>query len=157
MPNVPQLTVSQMEEFANTFLKENFNLSLKIPISVNNRLTRSLGRLLISKGYYSDYAVRIEISGRFLKYNSKEDILDTIKHECVHYALFILKKPYTDDSYEFISTCKRLGVGLSGSKKLKAPGYTYACSQGCKFSSQRRKNLDYIICKKHNLQFTQIS
>src|SRR5690625_1649013 len=84
------VTIQELEEFSIDFLASNYDLAFTIPIKRNNRLTRALGRY---RHYLSGNPINIELSGRLLDYGTKETILDTLKHELIHHALHMLKKP----------------------------------------------------------------
>ncbi|WP_250130053.1 SprT-like domain-containing protein [Jeotgalicoccus sp. WY2] len=69
----------------------------------------------------------IVMSHSFLINNSKETILDVLYHECVHYALYTLKKPYRDSDREFTETLERLGIAKTRTYKYKGQAYLYEC------------------------------
>lgn len=152
------LSINEMEKYAQKFLSKNFNLELTVPISLNNRLTRSLGRFIYKRSQLKNIKepLGIEISSKFLKYNSNEDVLDTLKHELIHYALFMLDEPFLDHDKKFIETCKKLGVGLTGSKTLKSPKHEYKCPHGCLVTRHRRFNINRYVCKAHKASFELI-
>lgn len=87
-----------LTSFAKDFLKENYNINIDIPIKINNRLKRSMGRLIING--MSRHPESIELAGFLLEYGTNSVIVDTLKHELIHYACFVLGKPYRDgDAY----------------------------------------------------------
>lgn len=95
---------------ANDFLVENYNLKLRIPILINNRLKATLGRFCYNK---KGEALSIELSSDLIKYGHPYHKLDTLKHELIHYALFEKGIPNSDNDIEFISELKRLKVGAT--------------------------------------------
>lgn len=98
--------LEELRKQANEFLQEHYSLELKIPIEVNNRLSVTMGALV----FYEDKPIVIEISGPVMKYGTKAAILDILKHELIHYALFILGKPYFDGQTYFENELKKHGV-----------------------------------------------
>mgnify|MGYP003481005361 FL=1 len=89
-------------------------MNLNIPIEINGRLTRTLGAF-----YHNNYrALKIGISkkqviGAVIDGNI-EPILDTLRHEVVHYAMYTLKKGYNDGDKDFEDAIAKLNIGASG-------------------------------------------
>ena len=112
----------QMTIFANNFLKDEFNLELSAPIEICGRLTRTGGSFHYNSRLKK--SLKIKMSERFiacalLDNDGIEAILDILKHELVHHALFELDKPCRDGDYEFESTLARLHIGASGATNDK--------------------------------------
>lgn len=113
----------QLEAYAKKFLEKNYNTYLTIPIKISGRLTSTGGHF---KGRISG-GVRepmdIQLSERFIAsalhdgQDGLEAILDTLKHELVHYVLFKQGKDFSDGDYEFESELARLDIGASGSTR----------------------------------------
>ena len=132
-----KLTLEEIEDIIKEFLWENYKLELKIPISINGRLTSVMGRFTWKKykGFTVDgrvgEPVDIQISKKYLQYGSKDDIVDTIKHEAVHYALFVKGLPHSDGDKHFEEELKRLGVTATETSSYKFPRnvrvYTCKC------------------------------
>lgn len=102
------------EKEAVYFLRNNFDLNLDIPIEINARLTRT-------HGYFSHTqkkALKISMSKKFISsavlMGEIDAVIDTLRHELVHYALFKLGKKYSDGDYEFENKLKELNIGASG-------------------------------------------
>ena len=114
------------EAYANEFLEKNYNTSLTVPIKISGRLTSTGGyfRGVIRGGVRKP--MEIQMSERFIAsalhdgQEGLEAILDTLKHELVHYVLFKTGKEFHDGDYDFESELARLDIGASGatSKKL---------------------------------------
>ena len=115
------MKVKQLEEIANEFLEE-YGMTLKIPIVINNRLRKLMGAFV----YTNSEPVRIEIAGDMIKYAHSDFIIDTLKHELIHYALYEMKQPFDDKDQNFINECNRLGVTLSGTNYVGL-GYEVKC------------------------------
>lgn len=115
---------SEMERYAQRFLKDNFDLNLGIPINIDGRLTRTGGSFHFMRNMRQ--ATQIKMSERFI-YGALQDdaegveaILDVLRHELVHYALF--KKgsnEFSDGQPEFERTLKELNIGASGATNEK--------------------------------------
>lgn len=89
---------SEVESYCKSFLKDNYNLELTIPIKINSRLTSSLGRFIHTSK--SRKPLRLEFSKKFLESGNPSDILKVIKHECIHLSLCVQNKPFDDgDEY----------------------------------------------------------
>ncbi len=108
--------LGMLENEAKYLLKTKFEkeLNLNIPIEINGRLTRTLGAF-----YHNNYrALKIGISkkqviGAVIDGNI-EPILDTLRHEVVHYAMYTLKKGYNDGDKDFEDALAKIGVSSSG-------------------------------------------
>src|SRR5699024_5373840 len=98
------MTEEQLTHYAKHFLLENFQLSLRIPIKRNNRLRSSYGRFVYNK---QREPLRIEIAGLMFDYATKEVMYNVLRHECIHYALFILGKPHRDGEAYFEAVLKQ--------------------------------------------------
>lgn len=99
------MNVSILTNYAEKFLQENFGLSLAIPIERNNRLRSSYGCFV-----YDDKegkALRIEIAGLMFDYAREEAIYSVLRHECIHYALYVLKRPHRDGDAYFEAMLRR--------------------------------------------------
>ncbi|WP_395940833.1 SprT-like domain-containing protein [Bacillus sp. FJAT-22090] len=70
-------------------------------MAINSRLSSTLGVFFYNKNNMRP--VKLEFSKKFLQYGKLDDIKKTIKHECIHYALFMKKKPYRDGEEHFES------------------------------------------------------
>lgn len=123
-------SAADLEKIASEFLQENYNMELEIPININGRLSRALGRF----DYYRHgrKAVKIHISKKLVDYHPVEDVIDTLKHELVHYAVFSNNKgqEHRDGHEVFESELKRLGIGRTGTLKGLHPKHVYSCT-GC--------------------------
>lgn len=127
---VTMITHTELVEVAETFLAENFGLGLNVPLEINNRLTSTLGKVTVetNRRTREHNPIRISLSGRMIKYASRECVIDTLKHECIHYALVLKKLPFLDSDTMFIETCKSLNVSLSHTVFVT---YLHECSH-CK-------------------------
>lgn len=105
----------EMCNFADKFLMDNYGLKRSIPIRISNRLKNSLG-------YFTEYvdapqgegAVSITINTIMMNHATLEALHDTLKHELVHYALYMTGKPYLDGDDYFEKEIARLGISSTG-------------------------------------------
>lgn len=115
--------LNEAKTFANNFLMENFNMRLEIPIKMNGRLTRTMGRYLARNYFGSVIPKSIELSKTYLVaaliVGDLEEIYDTLKHELVHYALSVQGKNYSDGDYDFEKKLYELNISSSGSTPVR--------------------------------------
>jgi SprT-like protein len=141
-----KITVHQLTKIAEEFLKKEYDMELTVPIRFNGRLKTALGRAKFTRrGSFSDYKPeRIELSKNLIANYTDEEIVDVLKHELVHYACFMLGKPYDDGEKYFENELKRLGVVGTGVLKYKGKMHVYACNQCKQTVAQRaRKTSKY--------------
>ncbi|MGG1571628.1 SprT-like domain-containing protein [Fictibacillus sp. NRS-1165] len=143
------LKVSMVELYqeAENFLNEHFGLSLEVPIRVAARMTRTMGCF---KHYRSwNRPIEIKLSEKMLTHHDPEVSIDVLRHELIHYALYMLQQPYKDKDENFKSTCRRLGVALTRTYQFKGEIYTYGCASGCsEWKFKTRRNFDRHHCRK---------
>jgi len=106
------IKLETLEDVANAFLQKEYGLTLDIPIIRNNRYRRTMGAFVreydeTTNGYIPS---KIEIAGWVLERCHVDAVIDTLKHECVHYALYTLGIPHSDGQAEFEAELKRLGI-----------------------------------------------
>lgn len=87
----------KIKEICEDFLKEAYGLELEIPVRINKRLRRSLGRFIEKRGE----AYKIEFSAILITNGTADQMISVIVHECIHYALFKLGRNYKDGQEEF--------------------------------------------------------
>lgn len=95
---------AELEELSG-MVQDEFN----IPVRVNGRLTRTLGRVMSKgsdlMGWTPEY---MEFSKQFLESASENDILETIKHEWCHYYITKTTRESHGHDYAFQSLCDRV-------------------------------------------------
>lgn len=135
------MTTYELEKYANTFLQENFDMSLNIPITINGRLTKTMGCLVLSRiGFTEMKPKEIQIATRTL--NSPRDfVLDVLRHELVHYALVRLGKPYMDGHPYFENTLKRLGISSTNTTSSRAYNKNHVYSCKCENDHKRARRI----------------
>lgn len=120
-----QLTLTDLTQIASEFLRDEYGLALEIPIKRNNRFSRVLGRVIFDHEWTPE---RIEISGELFKYGADEAIIDTLKHELVHYALCVKGEPFDDGHPHFEAELKRLSISSTEQTSL-GPSAVYSCDK----------------------------
>lgn len=106
------MNINEMKKFSQTFLKTTYGIDMEIPLTINNRLKTTCGRFRykINRRTGATSPLAVEMNGFFVKNNTKDVVVDVLKHELVHYALFTLGKPHSDGHPVFERELKRLGV-----------------------------------------------
>lgn len=99
--------IYQLKNYAKKFLKDNYNLDLVVPLSLNGRMQRTCGWFKYTR---SGQPVSIELNKFFVENNDPTTVLDVLRHECIHYALFMQGKPNKDGHPVFENELNRLGV-----------------------------------------------
>ena len=144
------MTLKDLHRFAEEFLQEEFDMSLNIPIKLNGRLKRAGGRFISSQDYFTreHTALEIDLNKTVYENNPIDVILDILKHELVHYALFEKGLPYKDGDRVFENTLTRLGVSSTNTLKVKTKAHVYKCDCGRQFikrNTRLAKNM-YFPC-----------
>lgn len=91
------------------------HIILDVPVSINGRLTRAMGRVCYE--VISDIYVpkRIEFSRNLIENASDEDILQVIKHEYVHYFL-MTEDPTVNHHHDAVFKRKCAEIGCTHDK-----------------------------------------
>lgn len=133
------MTVEELQTIAYDFLDVNYGIPLSIPIERNNRLKRKMGRFTVWVCEDCDeIPYSIEIAGFMFEYAADEVVIDTVLHECVHYALFQMGLPYEDGSPTFETELKRHGIGATETNYVGVI-YTVKCADCGKVGESCRK------------------
>lgn len=95
-------------------------ITLDVPVAINGRLTRAMGRVkyieIGSVAYASEYAPeKIEFARNLIENASDEDILQVIKHEYVHYFLLVTE-PTVNHNHDAAFKCKCAAIGCTHNK-----------------------------------------
>lgn len=141
------LTEYQLEKYANKFLKENYNMTLTVPLKINGRLRTTFGRFRYRR-YRSGASIplSVELNRFFVENNEPAIVLDVLRHELVHYALYMQDKPCSDGHPVFENELKRLGIvsqSTIGKYEIKSKPvkiHTYECAD-CGLEYKRKRAL----------------
>lgn len=134
------MTISELTKYAEKFLAENYGFKLAIPIRRNNRLTRSLGRYLQLTPGYAPY--KIDLSGRLLDYGTPTVIIDTLKHELIHYAVHCLGEDWRDGAKYFENELKKHRVSSTNTNKVGIRYLTKCRSCGMESETKVKKQAE---------------
>lgn len=132
------MKIEDLVKHAEDFVTKNFNLELDAPVLINARLKASLGVFVTIYDRFNNLeGMEINLSKRLIDYYTDDEIISILEHELVHYCLFVTDQPYDDDAIEFIETCNRLNVPLTGTLKKKGKYHAYKCK--CCYHYEGRK------------------
>ena len=116
----------QLKKYSEEFLEKNYNTELTIPIKISGRLTSTGGYFKYRRLHGNEKEpIEIQISERFIAsaihdgQEGLEAILDTVKHELVHYVLCKQGRDFHDGDDDFESELARLDIGASGATNKK--------------------------------------
>lgn len=119
------MTIEELTEHAEVFLRKNYDMELAIPIRRNGRLKRTLGQFISVK----QQAECIEIAGFLMDYAAKEIVLDVLYHELIHYALFSQRRSYYDGCIEFENELRKHGVTSTNTYVHVGKYVVYLCAE----------------------------
>lgn len=106
-----------------------------IPIFINSRLRRSLGRCVSSYDYsvHEYLPQRLEFSKMLLENGSDEEIQSVIEHECCHYIVTVITGERHGHDNWFKKICRAVGCSCNGcSIELKKEDSVYKYNVVCK-------------------------
>lgn len=129
----------KLESDAREFLLEAYGLELKIPVVVNSRLKSTYGRFIHRDIRNTRQSLRIEMGKNYIEHQEWQTIYETLKHECIHYALYELGKPYKDGHPLFESELKKHGSHSTGTVAYRGKVVQYGCPCCNKVWSKRKK------------------
>ncbi|HLQ96685.1 MAG TPA: SprT-like domain-containing protein [Pseudogracilibacillus sp.] len=124
-----------LEKFAAHFLQEHYHISLSIPVERNNRLKSTHGRFVMK----NNRPQKIELAGHLLNYGAVDYIYGVLKHECIHYALFVLGKGHMDGDPVFEAELKKYHAPMT--RTLKIGNYiVFTCDHcGNRIETRRKR------------------
>lgn len=137
--NIKQLEL-ELTWAADEFLIEEFALELEIPIRISRRMSKTFGSFAFTRSRKTGKqdAKEIVISANLIEHHPWEDVIDTLKHECVHYALFELGKPYRDGDAYFENTLRAHGISSTQTTEYRGFVQVYECK---KCSTQYKRHM----------------
>jgi SprT-like protein len=149
------LTMYQLKMYADKFLKDTYGMDLIVPLELNGRLNTTCGRFISTRNR-RDGSVRpkiVELNKTFVQNNEPVVVLDVLRHELVHYALFMQGKPNSDGHPVFENELKRLGIVSQKTidqYQIASKKQVYACSDCSntwKMARKLRNNGKYHKCQ----------
>lgn len=141
------LSLEDVKEIINSFMKENFDLELDIPVEWSTRLKRRWGYFRIQyfssditykgmefkSGESLEGSLKIIINKELSTATNRDLAIKVIKHEALHYVLYKLGKPFQDGNDYFEREIERLNLVSSGvSQKdlgINLPYWVWECSE----------------------------
>lgn len=119
--------------------------SLKIPVKINGRLSKSLGQMVYSCRH--NKPLSIEFSKELISGIYKiETVESVIKHEVTHLVLFVRGEEFRDGSKNFEDTIKK--IGGTSTRTIKALRNYHAkcscCGERCLTTSKKSTYKKYI-------------
>lgn len=129
---------------------------IQVPVTVNPRLTATLGRVkYMGLGNKTYIAKAIEFSKNLLETGTDNDIMNVIKHEYVHYFLVETTNVNHGHDHVFKDKCKAIGCEhtkthnpLENEGKFKYEVWCNNCGLIATYSRMGKtlKNLDSCSC-----------
>lgn len=117
-------------KMAEYYVRKYWGVELTCPIEFVNRDWKSMSAYFQSNKKTRE--CKIVMSHIVNARRPVEDILATLKHELVHWYLWIIGKPHRDDDEEFIRECLRIGASISKTKKAQDAYRKYCEKEGVK-------------------------
>lgn len=92
------------------------NVKVTIPVNINGRLTRTLGRVKYVVNTMSGECTptQMEFSKQLLETSSDKSIRDVLLHECAHYIVTMRTGEEHGHDYMFKAVCAELGTTNDG-------------------------------------------
>lgn len=104
---------------------------LRIPVTWNGRLTRSMGRFVYRLQGTKREPVQIEMSKYAAQFIDRDIFIAVLLHEMSHYHLFIQNKPFHDHHPVFEQELRRVGAISTNTVRLPVKVYKLSCKK-CK-------------------------
>lgn len=108
------MTVEDIKEYCReAFEKASYDFDyFGIEVSINGRLTRTLGRCLYKRDIITNDIIptKIEISKQLLETSTLDDIISIIYHECCHALVTIETGEKHGHDAVFKAMCKKVGT-----------------------------------------------
>lgn len=122
-------------------IKRYWGMDCEIPIHINGRLKKTLGRYLYETEQNGVIPIAIELSKEMIEHANKRFILLILKHEVCHYILSIKDLPFLDGDDVFEQELIRIG---SLSTKEMSIEYRVQCTRcqrvyRCKNNQEAKK------------------
>jgi SprT-like protein len=128
-----KLSMYQLQMYAKKFLKDNYNMDLVVPLELNGRLQTCCGRFISVRNRRSGESKPkiVELNKTFVENNEPTVVLDVLRHELVHYALFMQGRPNSDGHPVFEGELRKLGIVSQKTidqYQIASKKQVYACS-----------------------------
>lgn len=130
------MSEEELTEIAKQFLAHHYGINLTIPVRRNNRLRSTHGRFVIR----NNRPEAIDLAGYLLTFGARSTIIGVLKHECIHYALFLLGKDHRDGSAPFETELEKHHAPKTRSVMV-GKYYNFICDECGRSTSTRRKRV----------------
>lgn len=117
-----------LNKFCSDFLQENYGIDWNNELYLMPYHTDVSGQFLVELEHVTKKPMRTviylneEIAYACLEYNAYEIAFGVLKHELVHYAMFVLGKQYNDGEDDFEQELKRLRIDSNDMEKTTSYG-----------------------------------
>ena len=144
-------TIEKITETLNQLCANDGLEPITIPVKINGRLTRTLGKVTFEMPAYKP--ISIEFAKRLIENDSESDIINTIKHEYVHYFLLVTEKCNHGHDHAFRMKCLNIGcthigaqneVSLPKKEQFKYEVWCDGCGEMIATYSRKGKTLNSI-------------
>lgn len=130
-----------MTEYAKKFLKENYDMELGIPIIISARMTKTYGCFWHKRNI--KLSLNIKMSLVYIENQPWEMVLDVLRHELIHYALYEKDLPYKDGQKCFEDNLRKHNSKSTHTIPFKGKVVVYKCDCcGKEFHKHRRYKHD---------------
>lgn len=152
------MNLTAIKRYAKEFLDEAYGMELVIPIELNGRLTRTLGRFHFNKRGSNRVPVKLDFAKKLLEFGTIEDIKGVIRHELIHYAMFVAGRPFHDGEEEFEAELVKYNAPATNVLRIKSPKLviTHECGCGNQWK-QRRKMSSGYLCSSCKTEIKEVS
>jgi SprT-like protein len=140
------MNLTQLKRFANEFLQTNYNMSMNIPLEINGRYKTKLGCFYHKRSIHQ--STRIALSKSMYESGDTNKILDVLKHELIHYALYEKGLPYKDGQSYFENELKKHGISSTGTYGATGHRYVISCTKCNRIAqtwAKRTQKLERIL------------
>lgn len=145
---------TEIMPFVLGFLQDTYDIDEVPVIGISQYLTDQLAQTqyeVVENNGVQEAHIQIVISNRLMDHYSFQERWGIIKHELVHYAMFILGKEYRDGEEGFEKELKRLNIPSSQDIELRGNVNIFTCNCNPKYEIEMHhviKNLpkDRRLC-----------
>lgn len=100
-------------------ISDKYDDTFSIPVSINGRLTKTLGRVMHKRVLDDIFPESMEISKQLLETTTDADIIGVIKHEWAHYYITKITKENHGHDVMFKALCAEIGTHGTTSIKVE--------------------------------------
>ena len=155
------MTIQEITDYCKE-LSSQVNDTFSIPVKINGRLSKCLGRVTIHRNENNEWTpLCLELSKRVTQYAEEEDLLAVIRHEWCHYYITKTTREDHDHDEKFKELCQRFDAVEKRSTRIhytvpidelyKYTVYCPTCNRVIDRFMRMNKTLrmlDFCTCKK---------